>query len=184
MDLCLIVINFCLLSACTHVADYKMEIAEMRSTPFILPLSEMNCIVDGVDSLFLVNPSGMKYVVYSDTSSCSYCDLGKVRKWENVLKSSEKYSDALDFYFIFSPTPEKYLDFKIQLKILEMHFPIYVDTLGLFERSNPHLSSNPAMHTFLLDEDNNVLLVGNPLENKKIEKLFWQIVEEKLGKRE
>lgn len=39
-------------------------------------------------------------------------------------------------------------------------------------------------HTFLLDEDNNVLLVGNPLENKKIEEMFWQIVEEKLGKRE
>ena len=40
------------------------------------------------------------------------------------------------------------------------------------------------MHTFLLDENNNVLLVGNPLENEKIKKLFWQIVEEKLGKRE
>ena len=39
-------------------------------------------------------------------------------------------------------------------------------------------------HTFLLDENNNVLLVGNPLDNEKIEEMFWQIVEKKLGKRE
>ncbi len=39
-------------------------------------------------------------------------------------------------------------------------------------------------HTFLLDENNNVLLVGNSLENEKIEEMFWQILEEKLGKRE
>ena len=37
---------------------------------------------------------------------------------------------------------------------------------------------------FLLDEDNNVLLVGNPIWNEKIKEMFWQIVEEKLGKRE
>lgn len=61
---------------------------------------------------------------------------------------------------------------------------VYVDTLGLFAKQNPYLSSNTIMHTFLLDEDNNVLLVGNPLENEKIEEMFWQIVEEKLGKRE
>ena len=39
-------------------------------------------------------------------------------------------------------------------------------------------------HTFLLNENNNVLLVGNPLENETIEEMFWQIVEGKLGKRE
>lgn len=37
------------------------------------------------------------------------------------------------------------------------------------------------LHTFLLDEDNKVILVGNPLHNKKIEEMFYKIVEEKLG---
>ena len=40
------------------------------------------------------------------------------------------------------------------------------------------------MHTFLLDRDDNVLLVGNPIWNEKIEEMFWQIVEERLGKNE
>ena len=59
-----------------------------------------------------------------------------------------------------------------------------MDTLGVFIDDNKHIPHHPDMHTFLLDEDNNVLLVGNPLENEKIEEMFWQIVEEKLGKRE
>lgn len=50
------------------------------------------------------------------------------------------------------------------------------------EIMNPHLPKNKALHTFLLDENNNVILVGNPLHNKKIEKIFYKIVEEKLGK--
>ncbi len=49
-----------------------------------------------------------------------------------------------------------------------------------FERLNPHLPKNKAMHTFLLDENNNVILVGNPLQNKEIEKMFYEEVEKRL----
>ena len=59
-----------------------------------------------------------------------------------------------------------------------------MDTLGIFERSNPHLPHTHMFHTFIQDENNNVLFVGNPLDNEKIEEMFWQIVEKKLGKRE
>ena len=38
------------------------------------------------------------------------------------------------------------------------------------------------LHTFLLDEDDNVILVGSPLHNRKIEEMFYKIVEERLGK--
>lgn len=70
------------------------------------------------------------------------------------------------------------------MKTIPPSIPIYVDTLGVFNRNNRHIPSNPELHTFLLDSNGYVLLVGNPLENEKIEKLFWQILEEKLGKRE
>lgn len=38
------------------------------------------------------------------------------------------------------------------------------------------------MHTFLLDKNNNVILVGNPLVNKEIEKLFYKRTQELLSK--
>lgn len=61
--------------------------------------------------------------------------------------------------------------------------PFIIDINNEFEQLNPHLPKNKAMHTFLLDENNNVVLVGNPLHNPKIEKMFKEIVEEKLGEK-
>ena len=37
------------------------------------------------------------------------------------------------------------------------------------------------LQTFLLDEQNNVILVGDPTSNPRIKKLFGRIVKEKLG---
>lgn len=51
-------------------------------------------------------------------------------------------------------------------------------------KQNTCIPVDKMFHAFLLDENNNVLLVGNPLENEKIEELFWKIVEERFGKRE
>ena len=70
------------------------------------------------------------------------------------------------------------------IKNSRFNYPIILDTLGHFAKLNPHLPKNKALHTFLLDENNNVILVGNPLHNKKIKEMFYRIVEDRLGKPE
>ncbi len=59
--------------------------------------------------------------------------------------------------------------------------PVHVDTAGIFIRENPHIPREAVYHTFLLDKDNRVVLVGNPSRSEKIKEMFWQIVEEKLA---
>lgn len=49
--------------------------------------------------------------------------------------------------------------------------------------SNPNLPSESMYHTFMLDENNRVILVGDPMLNKQIEDMMLSIVEEKLGRR-
>lgn len=46
---------------------------------------------------------------------------------------------------------------------------------------NPNIPSESMFHTFLLDENNKVILIGNPMVNKQIEEMLVLIVEEKLG---
>ena len=70
------------------------------------------------------------------------------------------------------------------IKNSRFNYPIILDTLGQFAKLNPHLPKNKALHTFLLDENNNVILVGNPLHNKKIKEMFYRIVEDRLEKPE
>ena len=93
-----------------------------------------------------------------------------------------QFNNQLRFYFIFSPVKKDLNSIKAAIASSMFDYPIILDTLGEFEKLNTHLPKNRSLHSFLLDENNNVILVGNPLHNKKIEEMFYKIVEEKLGK--
>lgn len=126
----------------------------------------------------------IKLVVYTDSADCSSCVLKKMYKWNGLLRRMRIYGERVQAYFIFRPLSKDMGDFYLSMKQFTPLCPVYWDSLGVFERANSQIPSDPALHTFLLDKDNNVLLVGNPVWNEKIKELFWQIVEEKLGKRE
>ena len=106
----------------------------------------------------------------------------KINVWEYLLEYAEKFDNRLKFYFIFSPKKNDEYSVQLQLKNTYFNYPIILDTKGEFAKLNPHLPENKAMHTFLLDKDNNVILVGNPLLNSKIEKLFKTTVEKHFTK--
>ena len=112
-------------------------------------------------------------------SECTTCSYGLIYKWDNIL---EKYKKQVQFNFIFVPRQSDEKLTLIALKEINSEHYLWIDREGQFEKLNPHLPKNKVLHTFLLDENNNVILVGNPLHNKKIEKMFYKIVEDKLGK--
>lgn len=96
--------------------------------------------------------------------------------WNPLLEYSKSYNGLLNFYFIFRPAKKDIKDVKLVLsKNVKFNYPVFLDTLGEFEKLNPHLPKNKALHTFLLDENNNVILVGDPLLNKKIERCFIRL---------
>lgn len=104
-----------------------------------------------------------------------------INSWKPLINYAKRFDDRLRFCFIFSPQKKDLFDTKLLIVRQMFDYPILLDTLREFEKLNPHLPKNRALHTFLLDENNNVILVGNPLHNKKIEEMFYKIVEEKLG---
>lgn len=127
----------------------------------------------------------IKYIIYSDSMRCTPCAINKMYIWNSLLEYSNNYKGQLNFYFIFSPARKDLQEMKFALiKNSKFNYPIFLDTLGEFERLNPHLPKNNTLHAFLLDENNNVILVGNPVHNNKIKEMFYAIVEEKLGKPE
>jgi hypothetical protein len=59
---------------------------------------------------------------------------------------------------------------------------IFIDSTNIFSIKNPNIPLETKYHTFLLDPNNNVVLVGNPITNEKIREIFLAIIEKKLGK--
>jgi hypothetical protein len=59
---------------------------------------------------------------------------------------------------------------------MRFHRTVFYDPDGSFERLNPHLPANEQFHTFLLNEDNKVILVGNPVHNEKLKNLYLAVL--------
>ena len=49
---------------------------------------------------------------------------------------------------------------------------ILLDTKGEFLQNNPTIPKSQKYHTFMVDENNKVVLVGNPMGNEKMWELY------------
>ena len=179
-----VVIFICVVTimSCKYNSKLPEEIMLFQKKPIMLT-KQSELIIKGQNKVIKNEiQRGLKYVIYKDSLDCTSCAISKMHFWNDFIKYAEPYNRRLKFYFIYSPLKKDYKRVEFLLKNIDFDYPILLDTLDEFAKLNPHLPKNRALHAFLLDEDNNVILVGDPLYNKRIEKMFYNIVEEKLGK--
>lgn len=168
--------------SCDKNEKLKRSIELLRSKPVILNTDSMRCLINGSDTIIPIENDALKYVVYTDAQACVSCTIKNIHLWDEVLEKSKKYGKKIVFFFIFAPNHEDERTLELTLKTYSPDYPIYIDTLHIFERDNPYILSNVVLHTFLMDEENQVLLVGNPLRNEKINRMFHEIMETKVKK--
>ena len=72
--------------------------------------------------------------------------------------------------------PNKSMDETKQLLVRDsFNYPICIDVENLFNKLN-HFPSDINYQTFLLDKDNKVLAIGNPVLNPKVKDLYLRII--------
>lgn len=155
--------------------SYEKKMARMKSVPVNLNLTRMQCW--DADTLVVNRPwesRGLKLCVFVSDRLCTSCYLKKMFQWEDFLR----YEEENDFfiYFIFEPQEgceENFWKFFYQA---ELDHPFYLDKNKEFLKSNPNVPSEYMFHTFLLDEKNNVILVGDILHDQHIEDQFKRII--------
>lgn len=77
------------------------------------------------------------------------------------------------------PKIEQMEDVHFSIASSGLHSPIYVDSLFAFRKQNKKLPTEQKYHSFLLDKLGHVILVGNPLQNSKIEEMLDKIINNK-----
>lgn len=162
--------------------QFSEEITVLQSKAIRLPSQGLIMRKGKVLSNFDISNRALKLVVYADSVGCTACAINHIDSWSSFIDYAEQFNEQLRFYFIFSPVKRELQGTELMISNTMFDYPILLDTLNEFEKLNPHLPKNRALHTFLLDENNNVILVGNPVHNKKIKEMFYHVVEEKLGK--
>lgn len=159
-----------ILNSCKREDSLSQIVTRIQGSRILMP--EESC-----DSTIF----GMKYITYVDSLGCVTCKL-QLEKWKAFqLRMAEQNRNVGIFYIVH---PEVYENTKLLMEIAEYHpDKIICDKENNWVKNN-HIPSNDLLHTLLLDENDSVILVGNPIRNKKIEELFFKILEERKDKQD
>lgn len=128
----------------------------------------------GEDTVNLhIDDTNFKIISYVDSAGCMNCKLG-LDKWLNFKGTLDSIAPTpIPLYFYMYP--KSIIDLKLSLKEYRFNMPICIDINNDFNNLN-HLPTEFAFQTFLLDKNNKVIAMGNPIHNSKIRNLYLDII--------
>lgn len=148
--------------------EIREKIECLREHRINIPLSSMKIIKrqeQNVDNMY-------KMISYWDSKSCTKCEISHLYLWSNIIKKSNNVS----FYFIFEvdPSSTNLFDSLPESICNNSNVTICIDSTGMFRNKNPMFPQESFLQTLLVDESNQIILVGNPLKNLKIKELYFE----------
>lgn len=160
------VILIFLLGSCSSKNKIDKEVKEFVNARINLPLDSMVSF-SAKGPWEILGKATYIYVMYIDSTSCSDCAISHLSDWAQL--DIVEHHNLLKYAFIIAPKRSQYyhISAKIDKDFIFKEY-VFLDTLGIFERSNPMLPSNKLLHTFMIDRQKKVRLVGNPTSNRRI----------------
>lgn len=112
-----------------------------------------------------------KLIVFVDSTECSKCRIDKLIHYSELFTLSEE-TDAFKVMILLSTPKSEYREIYEHLLYSESRYPIYMDDDNAFRRINPSIPDKLTFHTVTVNENNEIILVGDPVYNEKIMDLF------------
>lgn len=161
-----------LLSAGCSNYRIKKELEQFVNSTVEIPSMEMVLNGKSVSPLFKHQTLNIKLLVYyTSPKGCLSCWISHLYNFERTF-GTEINTAFTPIVIISLDDDSTYKDVFNQLISQPHLYPIYIDKTHLFEQVNINLPTDFRFHTFLLDKNNRVVLVGNPLSGGAMEKLF------------
>ena len=170
---------FCLLSCQSGGEKDKIAqlVAKWENKEIIFP-QDAPFFSEGKSINYMIRSDiNYRIVTYVDSIGCTSCKL-QLYKWNEIMKKTDSLTNnKVEYLFYFHPQNEKELAYILYRD--NFIYPVCIDKHNEFYRLNqvPH---NIDFQTFLLDKNNRVLAIGNPIHNPKIKKLYLNIIQGKI----
>ncbi len=170
---CRIILLFFVIGCNPHKREIKQAMKYWMGREIIFPDSCLAMNIFGKDTLLYAwFGQPYKIVHYVDTSGCNECQL-KFYEWQQLRKRVDSLNPNIGIvYMVFA---KNYTPVRISQKLNHFSTPVLYDSLGNIGRKN-HFSLYPKYKTFLLDTHNQVIGIGNPVENERIWELYKMII--------
>ena len=123
-------------------------------------------------------PSGLKIMLFVGKGDCYRCQL-QLHSWRNFISEIRNRAKQNISLVMCIQTTDTATIYKIAAEE-QYDIPLYFDQNGdIDKRNNFDLDYN--FRCFLLDENNRVVLIGNPVQNPKIKDLYIRTICERLN---
>lgn len=177
-NLIFILIALCLYS-CKKTDKEKINylVQEWSNKEIFYP-NAMNFTVLGNDTNLLLK-SEYKIISYVDSIGCTSCKLRLVQ-WKEFIGQLDSIGDIQVLLFMH---PKNKNELIYILKRDNFVYPICIDENDSLNKLN-HFPSDMMFQTFLLDKNNKVLAIGNPVHNSNVKELYLNIIQGKNISRE
>jgi hypothetical protein len=130
--------------------------------------------IQGKDTVdFEFGNADYKVVTYIDSVGCTSCKL-QLPRWKELVKEVDSLTGgSVPFLFYFHPKDMKELRYLTRRDGFE--YLVCLDEKDELNRLN-RFPADITFQTFLLDKDNKVVAIGNPVLNPKIRELYLGLV--------
>ena len=154
----------------------RKELARMIDSEISIPHLHY-AIFNGKDTVMhIAEDVNVKMIVFFDSTFCSSCHYPDMAFWGEVISYSKATQLQFEPIFIFSPRKEDINLLKQNLIQSMFEWPLFIDESGTFIKINSIIPQDRRFHTFLLDYDNKIILVGNPINNDDL----WSMYKEQI----
>ncbi len=118
--------------------------------------------------------SNYSWYIFLSKDFCKACFLETIPKWEMMINNTKKRAN-ISYYFIVDS--DDFDEVRKNIQEIGITYPVYLDVNGCFFKKKDFIPREPIFHVFLTNKKGNILLVGDPLKSKKVERLFYKILE-------
>lgn len=116
----------------------------------------------------------IKLIISVPKTQCTGCRLSAHQLIDSLINSIPHENFTL--MVIIEPLPQLLPDITRIIKQHKLNYPIYLDSNSGFIAQNNFLPKDNAFHSFLLDSNNKIKLIGDPSTDYNLMKLYQSVI--------
>lgn len=164
-----------LVSSCEESEKERLSrlVKEWEGREILFP-AHSTFTIQGKDTVdFQYQDAEYKVVTYIDSIGCTSCKL-QLPRWKELMAEVDSLTGGrVPFLFYFHPKDIKELRFLTRRE--SFTHPVCFDEKDDFNQLN-HFSNEMMFQTFLLDRENRVIALGNPVLNPNVKEFYLNLI--------
>ena len=160
-----------LLTACkeNNKKKFALLVQEWQGKEIVFPqdMAFSRFVTEPVD--YRIPDAEYKVLIYVDSVGCTSCKL-QLPKWKELIVHTDSITNnSIPFIFVFQSKDDREL--RYILKRDNFDRPVCIDRNSRLDKLNK-FPQDITFQTFLLDRDNKVKVIGNPVHNLAVRDLY------------